>query len=109
MVGNVFFANTYEYLEDQVNLLDVDSGKSLLNHLREVRSCVLLGKLELFRESIDFLLWIGHEASCEIEVLRTNEGFKSNTKTLLSNTSICANNGFEKIACLFNLSQRPVY
>ena len=58
---------------------------------------------------IDFLLRMGHEASCEAKFLRMNKGFKSNVKTLLSHTAISASDAFEKIACSLYLSQRSVY
>src|SRR6266851_2001963 len=109
MVGSLLFANSYEYLEDQANLLDVDSYESLLKHLRRDRIACGAGKFKRDRELIDFLPRIGHEASYEAEFLRMNEGFKSNMKTLPTTTAISASDGFEKIACSLNLSQRSVY
>src|SRR5216684_2198158 len=109
MVGNVLFANSYEHLEDQADPLNVDPYERLLKHLLRDRSRALQGKFKRDCELIDFLPWIGHEASCEAEFLRMNEGFQSNMKTLLSNTAISDSDGFEKIACSLNLSQRTVY
>jgi len=109
MVAYVLFANSYEYLEDLANLLDVDSYESFLKHLRRDRWRALWDKFKRDRELIDFLPRIGQEASCEAKLLCLNKRFKSNMKTLLSNTAISASDGFEKIACSLNLSQHSVY
>src|SRR5580692_10528524 len=108
MLGHVLFADSYEYLEDQADLLEVDSYEGLLKHF-PVRIVCAAGKFKRDRESLDFLTRIGHEGSGKAEFLRINKGFKSNMKTLLGKAAISASDSFEKIACSLNLCQRSVY
>lgn len=109
MVGDILFADSFEYLEDQVDPLNVDSHESLLKHFLRHGSGALQSQSKRNRELIDVLPGIGHEASCEAVLLRINKGFKSKMKTFLSNTAISASDSFEKIAGSLNLSQRSVY